>query len=66
MEHNYHTMDTLINMEHFQRNIRYPLWRIRNEKTKKRHEQIGTSHQVQNAYYKMNLNYHHVSMTTKN
>lgn len=48
MEHNYHTMDTLINMEHFHRNI----WRKRNEKTRRRHEPIGTSYQVQNANVK--------------
>lgn len=53
MEHNHHTMDTLINMEHFHRKHKwYPLWRKRNEKTRRRHEPIGTSYQVQNANVK--------------
>lgn len=53
MEHNYHTMDTLINMEHFHRNINDILYGGKEmKKTRRRHEPIGTSYQVQNANVK--------------
>lgn len=50
MEHNYHTMDTHGTLP--QKQKWYPLWRKRNEKTRRRHEPIGTSYQVQNANVK--------------
>lgn len=53
MEHNYHIMDTLINMEHFHRNINDILYG--GKEMKKREgdmNQIGTSYQVQNANVK--------------